>query len=203
MRHRRRYHRSPRRCGIKQMANAVNRHKQVWNPNPIEAFYYFVPPLLQFAKISPQAYLGAHRRQGAQWRWGVGHSRQGEMAAVPKSPVAMAATGDEPPMEVAPATAESPVASAAARLDASQRVERRRRASCVRSLYPLRIGGLLYGLMCACGTVWPSGLTAWPAPFAIVDAAALPRRQCIPCSSTVASHIQTFSCFAKFTQTLN
>jgi len=39
---------------------------------------------------------------------------------------------------------------------------------------------------------------------AVLDAAALPRRQCIPpCSSIVASHIQLFGCFAKFSQKLN
>ena len=147
----------------------------ILDPNPIEAgagsqshrnLFFSLPPVLQLVRISIWAYLGAYQR------WGVGQTRWGAMAAVPESPVVMAAAGGEPPVEVVPAAAESPVAPAAARLEASRRVVRRRWALCVRFLYPVHIGGPLCGLTRARGATWPSGLTAWPVPFASVPTGA-------------------------------
>ena len=90
-----------------------------------------------------------------------------------ESPVAMSAAWEEPLIEVATAAA-----AAAALASSCSCLERRRWASCVRSLNPLRIDGLLCGLIFARGTVRHSRLMAQPVPFAIVvaNASAAPGR---------------------------
>jgi hypothetical protein len=90
------------------------------------------------------------------------------MAAVAELPVAMVAVGEEPPVEVATAAARSSSQQGTSRPSICDGLERRRWASCVRSLDPLPIGGLWCGSILARGAVWPNGLTAWPAPFTIV-----------------------------------
>jgi hypothetical protein len=115
------------------------------------------------------AYLvGAHRRRRAQRRQGIGRPRQGPMAAVAESPVAMVAVGEEPPVEVVTAAAHSSSWRGTSRPSICDGLEWRRWALCVRSLDPLPIGGLWCGSILARGTVWPNGLTAWPAPFTIL-----------------------------------